>query len=90
MTILTVTQANLGAKIFGLTSGQSVFTDRESACFWFATAPNGRELKISKRTRRMCNWGSPNTSPVFSEVDFEAVDDADAWMQADAELIRKN
>ena len=87
MTILTVTQANLGANIYGLSDGCTVFTDRESAGFWFATAPNGKDMKISKKTGLACHWGSASTSPVFSAVDFEAVEDPDAWKKADDALF---
>lgn len=82
MTILEVTQANRGTEIYGLSSGQTLFTAHESRCFWFA-AFNGHQLKISKKTLRLCRWGSQSTSPVFAVVEFEPVDDQEAWQKAD-------
>ena len=87
MTMLNITQANRGTEVYGVKTGDTVFTDHESRCFFFATAPNGRSIKISKQTLRACGWSSQATSPVFSVVEFEPVDDPDAWKAEDDQRL---
>ena len=85
MTIITVVQARRGTDAYGLKDGQLLFPARESRCFYFVDAPNssGKEIKISKKTKRCCHWGNSDTSPVFRFEDFEPVDDVDAWKSED-------
>jgi hypothetical protein len=89
MTMLEVVQANDGA-VQGITAGMLLITSHESPCFWFAKSPNPQarqELKISKKTHRACNWRNQNRSPLFKVVEFEPVDDPEAWQQADDALV---
>jgi hypothetical protein len=85
MTMINVTEAKKGAEIFGLKTGDTLFTTNETPCFYFATAPNGRELKISKRTKTLCTWGSKSTSPTFEVVEFEPADED--WKAIDDKMM---
>lgn len=87
MAILNITQANKGAEIYGFKTGETLFTDKETNCFYFAVTPNGKEIKVSKKTMRACHWGNSSTSPVFSLVEFAPAEDHDAWKAEDDKLI---
>ncbi len=66
LTHVEVIEAKHGAVIFGLRDGQLLTIKQETPCFFFVTAPNGKEIKISKKTRLSCSWDKPSTSPVFN------------------------
>jgi hypothetical protein len=85
MTMLNVVEAKKGAEVFGLKSGQTLFTSHESECFYFVEIGNS-ELKISKRTNRLAQWGSASTSPIFEVVEFEAADGD--WRELDDAAIK--
>jgi hypothetical protein len=83
--IITVLQAKRGVEAYGLKDGQLLFPFHESPCFYFVEAPNGtgKEIKISKKTKKCCHWGNTSTSPIFSFEEFEPVDDVNAWKTED-------
>lgn len=66
MTHIEVTKANKGAEIFGLQDGHLLKVLKETTCFIFAVSHSGKEIKISKKTKRCCYWSSKSTSPVFN------------------------
>jgi hypothetical protein len=55
-----------GATHLGLFDGALLKVINETPCFFFVKNHEGRELKISKQTKRLCHWGNANTSPVFN------------------------
>ena len=66
ITHIEVTAANRGAEVFGLNDGDLLSVTKATPAFVFATARNGKEIKISKKTGRACHWGNQSTSPVFN------------------------
>jgi hypothetical protein len=66
ITHVEVLQANAGEQVFGIKTGQLLTVHQVTPCFIFAKSFSGREIKISKKTKRACRWGSPSTSPVFN------------------------
>jgi len=66
ITHIEVLQANEGERVYGITTGQLLTVHHVTPCFIFAKSHSGREIKISKKTRRACHWGSASTSPVFN------------------------
>lgn len=65
ITHVEVVQANEGERVFGIKTGQLLMVLNVTPCFVFAKSFSGREIKISKKTKRCCRWGTPSTSPVF-------------------------
>lgn len=66
ITHIEVTAANRGTEVFGIQDGQLLTVLRETPCFFFVKSFAGKELKVSKQTKRLCHWGNANTSPVFN------------------------
>lgn len=66
ITHIEVTVANRGTEVLGIEDGQLLTVLRETKCFFFVKSFAGRELKVSKQTKRLCWWGNPSTSPVFN------------------------
>ena len=64
-THIEVTAAN-GAAHLGLESGHLLQVKKETNCFFFVKSHTGRELKVSKHTKRLCYWSNANTSPTFN------------------------
>ena len=91
MTNITVIKANEGFRVWGLTDGLELNVVNVTPCFFFATAPDGREIKISKKTGRACHWSSASTSPTFdvAGTDWEP-EDKDAWKAADDAIVAKH
>ena len=66
ITHIEVTKANRGAEVFGLEDGQLLTVLRETPCFFFVKTFAGREIKVSKQTKRLCHWASVSNSPIFN------------------------
>lgn len=62
---VVVAQANKGAEVFGIQDGQALTIEKETDNFIFCTAPKNGPIKISKATKKACNWRNKATSPVF-------------------------
>ena len=66
ITHIEVLLSNEGERVYGIKTGQLLTVLKVTPCFIFAKSHSGREIKISKKTRRACHWGSASTSPVFN------------------------
>ena len=66
ITHIEVLQANEGERVYGIKTGQLLTVHHVTTCFIFVKSFSGREIKISKKTKRACHWGSASTSPVFN------------------------
>jgi len=64
-THIEVTQAK-GGKNFGIEDGSLLTVLKETKCFFFVKSHAGKTFKVSKQTKRLCNWGNVNSSPVFN------------------------
>lgn len=64
-THIEVTAAN-GAAHLGMENGSLLRVTKETKCFFFVKSHTGRDLKVSKQTKRLCYWGNANTSAVFN------------------------
>ena len=65
-THIEVTKANRGANVFGLADGHLLKVEKETPCFFFVRSHTGKQIKVSKHTKRACHWGNVATSPVFN------------------------
>lgn len=55
-----------GATHLGIQDGQLLAVTKETNCFFFVKTHAGRDLKVSKHTKRLCHWSKANTSAVFN------------------------
>lgn len=65
-THIEVSYAKDGSRVFGLQDGQLLQVERETDCFFYVKSFSGQTIKVSKKTRRACNWKGAATSPVFN------------------------
>jgi hypothetical protein len=66
VTHIEVTEARGGEQAYGIKTGQLLTVDKETKCFFFVRSWTGKQIKVSKRTKRSCYWSNANTSPVFN------------------------
>lgn len=65
-THIEVQAANKGAEVFGIEDGQLLKVSKETKDFFFAKSFSGKEIKVSKKTKRACQWSNTSTAPVFN------------------------
>lgn len=65
-THIEVVAANKGAEIFGLQDGHLIKVEKETENFFFCVSHSGKQIKVSKQTKRACSWRDQKTSPVFN------------------------
>jgi hypothetical protein len=65
VTHIEVIQAK-GGKNFGMEDGSLLTVLKETQCFFFIKSHSGKTFKVSKHTKRLCNWGNVSSSPIFN------------------------
>lgn len=61
-----VIEANKGKEVFGIENGQLLTVTKETDKFVYLVSFTGKEIKVSKQTRKACHWRNSSTSPTFN------------------------
>lgn len=63
---IEVVSANHGVEIYDIKDGQLLKVTKETNNFFFVVSFTGKEIKVSKNTKRACNWSKPSIAPTFN------------------------
>ena len=55
-----------GGSLLGIATGDLLGVVKETPCFFFVKTHGGKQLKVSKQTKRLCYWKAAHSSPIFN------------------------